>query len=82
MVLQQLKSGDKIKLQLIQPQFKCSGRDDVTCRYRGKVLEVLDDSYLIEFKYNKNLRRELYYISGNLINGFLDEELNDIKIIK
>lgn len=82
MVLQQLKSGDKVKLQLIQPQFKCSGRDDVTCRYRGKVLEVLDDSYLIEFKYNKILRRELYYISGNLINGFLDEELNDIKIIK
>lgn len=82
MVLQQLKSGDKVKLQLIQPNFKCSGRDDVTCRYRGRVVDVLDDSILIEFKYNKNLIRELYYFSGSLGVGFFNEELRDIKIIK
>lgn len=81
MELQQLKLGDKVKLQLIQPQFKCSGRDEVTCFYRGKIIAKLEDSLLIEFKYNKEIKKELYYISGSLYEGFFSEELKDIKII-
>lgn len=81
MDLQQLKSGDKVKLQLIQPQFKCSGREEITCFYRGKVIEKLDDCILISFKYKKEKIQSLYYISGSLSPGFFEEEIKDIKII-
>ncbi len=81
MVLKQLKLGDKVKLQLIQPMIKCSGRDNITCFYRGRIIEKLEDSLLIEFKYNREIKRELYYISGPLSYGFYLQEIKDIKII-
>ena len=66
----------KIKLELRQPQFKCSGRDDVTCNYRGKILEEHDDWYLIQFKYNGELLNEKY----DKVGGFNNPELKDIKL--
>jgi hypothetical protein len=40
----------KVKLKLEQPVIKCSGRDDIECYYRGKVLSESDTRMLIEFK--------------------------------
>ncbi len=66
----------KVKLELKQPQFKCSGRDNVTCYYRGKIVKETKTSYLIEFKYKGNTLIELY----DKVEGFNDPELKDIKI--
>lgn len=78
----QLISGSKVKLKLVQPNIKCIGRDDVTCHYRGKIIETLEDSILIEFKYKGKLERQLYYFNfPNLGEGFYKESLRDIKII-
>ena len=79
MELQQLKLGDKVKLQLIQPQFKCSGRSNVTCFYRGKVTGYFDDnSIFIEFKYKGIKQNTIYSLK---FEKFLDKEFKDIKII-
>lgn len=40
----------KVKLKLVQPQIKCSGRDDVTCIYRGKVIKETNNKLFIEIK--------------------------------
>lgn len=40
----------KVKLKLIQPQIKCSGREDVTCIYRGKVVQETYNELYIEIK--------------------------------
>lgn len=79
MELQQLKLGDKVKLQLIQPQFKCSSREEISCFYRGKVIIIPPfNSVMIEFKYKGEIIREWY--QENL--GFRRKDINDIKIIK
>lgn len=78
----QLTLGSKVKLKLVQPNIKCSGRDDVTCYYRGKIIETLEDSVFIEFKYKGRLERELYYSNlSDLGIGFYKEEFRDIKIV-
>lgn len=50
MGLQQLKLNDKVKLELKQPPIKCSGRKDVVCHYRGKVVEIKDNKITIQIK--------------------------------
>lgn len=80
MGLQQLKSGDKVRLQLIQPQFKCSGRDDVTCKYRGKIINNVGHFLVVEFKYKGERVTEKYYLPEKGVEGFTKEELQDIKI--
>lgn len=50
MGLQQLKLGDKVKLELKQPPIKCVGRKDVVCHYRGKVVEIHKDGWDIKIK--------------------------------
>lgn len=78
----QLTLGSKVKLKLVQPNIKCAGRDDVTCYYRGKIIEILEDSVFIEFKYKGRLERELYYSSlSDLGIGFYKEDFRDIKIV-
>lgn len=78
MELQQLKLGDKVKLKLIQPQFKCSGREETTCFYRGEIVIIPQfNSVMIEFKYKGKIIREWY--QENL--GFRRKDINDIKII-
>ena len=66
----------KVKMVLKQPPIKCSGRDDVTCYYRGKIIDESDVDYLIEFKHNGEVKKELYHKS----HGFYNVELSDIKI--
>lgn len=68
--------SQKVKLVLKQPQFKCSGREDVTCHYRGKILEEHDEWYLIQIKYNGVVMNEKY----DKVNGFENPEIKDIKI--
>lgn len=77
MELSQLKLNDKIKLELIQPHIKCSGRGDVKCYYRGKVSIVNKDIIGVIFKYKGKNIEALYSISRN---EFYNEELKDIKI--
>ena len=60
MEVQQLKLDSKVKLKLIQPQFKCSGRDDVSCNYKGKVIALKGKLVCIEFKYRKELIQAWY----------------------
>lgn len=78
MELKQLQLGDKVKMKLIQPKIKCSGRDTVECFYRGKIIHVPKfNAYLIEFKFKGKIIRDWYYINF----GFRNKELKDIKII-
>lgn len=81
MELAQLQLGSKVKLQLIQPYIKCSDRDTITCYYGGKIIGRSFHFIVIEFKYNKNIIQEKYYFPLNGKEGFLKEELQDIKII-
>lgn len=55
----------------------CSGRQPTECTYRGKILrEDLDGNKLIALKV-KGEFKEAWYKS----DGFLEEELQDIKLI-
>lgn len=71
-----LTMGTKIKLELKQPQFKCSGRDDVTCYYRGEILKEESDSYLIKFKHKGEWLVEWY----DKKYGFDEIEIENIKM--
>ncbi len=66
----------KCKLRLIQPQFMCSGRQPTECTYRGKILKEENGNKLISFKV-RGKEIETWYTS----DGFLEEELQDIKLI-
>ena len=44
------ESFRKVKLQLIQPQIMCAGREPVTCYYRGKVITEYFDMKIVAFK--------------------------------
>ena len=79
MELQQLSLGSKVKMKPEQPIFKCSGRDDVTCYYKGTVTQVFANCVRISFKYKGEYRENLYDIVNNT---FVKEELKDIKIVK
>ncbi len=69
----------KVKLKLIQPEFKCSGRKDITCYYRGEIINENYGWYLIKFKYKGELIKQWYrYINDE---GFEKEELHNIKLI-
>lgn len=77
MDLQQLKLGSKVKLKLIQPQFKCSGRDDVEFQTRGKVKEVSKYWFSVEFK----SRGELVTVEFDDEGTCLTDSFRDLKII-
>lgn len=78
-MLQQLSLGVKIKLKLVQPKIKCSGRDDVTCFYRGKIVEELPDVWVVQFKsYNQTIKA----IFDKKTYICLTENYQDLKIIK
>jgi hypothetical protein len=79
-----LKVGDKVKLQLIQPEIKCVGRDDVTFFTKGKVTftSFKNEPYFmtIELKYKGVIYDKLFII--NHTPKFSDKEFEDLKIIK
>ena len=77
MDLQQLKLGSKVKLKLIQPSIKCSGRDDVAFQTRGKIIDLSEDYIKIEFKSKGELISVLFDKKGNCIT-YLYEDLNII----
>lgn len=66
----------KVKLELKQPQFICSGRDPVSCYYKGTIMREEEGKQLIHFKYRGEWIQEWYY-NGE---GFLTEDIKDIKI--
>lgn len=72
----------KCKLKLEQPRIMCSGREPVTCYYRGTIIAEIKDKYLpgywIDFKYKGDLIRRFYDIKSN---KFLEEELKDIILV-
>ena len=78
MALRQLKLGNKVKLSLIQPQIKCSGRDDVTCFYRGKVVEVNPNDWVIEIKRHSEIIRVKF---DNKYGFCLTDEFEDLQIV-
>lgn len=74
----QLKLGSKVKMSLIQPKIMCGGRDEVTCKYRGKVSKVFDKEVIISFKY-KGEKIDARFDVEKM--EFTSSELKDIKII-
>ncbi len=50
MDLSLLKLGDKVKLELKQPAIKCVGRKNVTCHYRAKLMEILENDLIFKIK--------------------------------
>lgn len=75
--LQQLRFGDKVKLQLIQPKIKCSGRNEVKCFYKGKVVDEKQFNIKIEFKYKGEIIEHWYNV---ITDSFSEDYLKDIKI--
>lgn len=73
--------GCKVKMELIQPEIKCSGRDTVSCYYKGKVIDTFDSPNMIQikFKYKGETIHEWYNLDNQRFNR---NELSDIKIIK
>lgn len=67
----------KCKLQLIQPQIMCFGRDRVTSYYRGLIESETEGYYVISFKYKGKLIKTIYMKDS----GFKQPELRDIKLI-
>lgn len=77
MELQQLKLGDKVKLELVQPQIKCSGRDDVSFVTRGKVKGFDGNRTIIKFK-SKGQLVEVEFLA--FLNHCYTEGFEDLKI--
>lgn len=74
-----LKLDSKVKLKLIQPQFKCSGRDDVTFQTRGKIVDDSENFWEIEFKSKGKLESELFSKSTGYCTS--DIQFIDLKIV-
>ena len=73
-----MEVGQKVKMKLIQPAIKCSGRGDVSCHYRGKVVALQFGYALIEFKqYGEVIEGHYDLVSKE----FKEEEYKDIKIV-
>lgn len=76
---QQLILGSKVKLKLIQPHFICSGRDAVSCNYKGVITYIGNKLVLIKFKYRGELIEAWYHLGEK--SFVINEELKDIKLI-
>lgn len=74
-----MKVGDKVKLDLIQPEIICEGRKRVSCTFRGKITGISLDCKIIsiKFKYQNKEVEKFYDIETN---EFLDQTLKDIKL--
>ena len=76
-------SGTKVKLELRQPLLKCSGRDDVTCYYRGRIVDSCLEYIRIQFKYKGELVTKTYWLSDTEEEphrGFTEPEFEDIRL--
>lgn len=67
------KYPKKCKLVLVQPFIKCGGRDDVSCYYRGTILEENGDILKIQFKYKGRLITEEYHKETGFDNHFIED---------
>lgn len=65
-----------IKLKLVQPKIKCSGRDEVTCYYRGKVVFENENEKHILIK-TRGYFQEIRFIEDECIT----EGYEDLKIV-
>jgi ribosomal protein L19 len=79
---QQLKLGDKVKMKLVQPVIKCSGREDVTCHYKGEIIAIqgieCQIAIVIRFRYKGNEVEDWYDMNYQQFNN---KEYKDIKIL-
>jgi hypothetical protein len=69
-----LPSLRKIKFKLVQPAIMCAGRDEVSCYYRGKVIQETEYLIAAAIKVHGQERVILYSKhSGNVLTkGFED----------
>lgn len=78
---QQLKLGDKVKMKLVQPAIICSGRKEVTCYYKGTVINVdssgKDRFVQIEFKRYGEVVDDIYDCR---LETFVHDDYKDIRI--
>lgn len=75
---QLLPKSNKIKLVLNVPANSCDLRkENVSCYYRGIILDRKDDKLLIEFKYKNEVVISVYNLTKD---RFEDIEYFDIKI--
>ncbi len=74
----QLKSGDRIKMKLVQPAIKCSGRKDVVCHYRGRVIETYNQFAFIQFTKH---HQEVVGCYDAFKECFIDDDYKDIKLM-
>jgi len=71
--------NQKVKMKLVQPKIKCSGRDDVSCHYRGIVTHVILPGFVtIKFKQHGQWIEALY---NEHAQQFDKEEYKDIKVV-
>jgi hypothetical protein len=68
----------KVKLKIELPVIKCSGRDDIECYYRGKVITEDDKQMLIEFKSHGEIITEIFNKESN---RFENPQWFDLKIV-
>ena len=80
MDLRQLKSGDKVKLKLVQPDIICSGRKRVTGYFKGVVLANSSDSLLVKFDRPISGIEKSFY--NHATGTFYYEILQDLVIYK
>lgn len=75
-----LSINTKVRLRINQPTLMCSGRDTVTCYYRGTVIAIKADENLVQiaFRHKSAMLEEWYNIKTNC---FVLPELQDIKLI-
>lgn len=79
MGLQQLKLGDKVRLKIIQPMFKCSGRSDVKFQTRGKITDEFMTDWFVEFRSRGKIYQELFDSSTGKCKSNI--EFSDLYII-
>lgn len=74
----QQQSTRNIKLKLEQPAIMCSGRERVTCYYRGKIVRESENYYkVITFKSHGEEVQVSFYGPRCITEGW-----EDLKIIK
>jgi hypothetical protein len=67
----------KVKLKIVQPHIKCSGRDSISCYYRGKVIRETEHIMDIIIKvYNEETKISYDKTKDQCITfGFFDLKL-------
>lgn len=71
----QPSSSRKVKFKLVQPAIKCSGRDDVTCYYRGRIIE--DDRFGMSVLIKQHGQEVLIYYSKE-VQAVITEGFEDL----